>query len=213
MKKILFLAAIYSLVFGIAAHAQNKKNEHRLTFSEWAAYYSNGKETYNLGAGGNTSSPLGNTVGLLAYLSAPYKDYNDDELVLGWNANFGAGWNVTKGKVARYNADIGFWSSKLINKYVEVGAQYSFLGVYCYQNISFLGSSFQAAVRVTDVQATYSREGEGVFIGWLKPKFPNSSANSIGAKYFIGKNVFVGGRYTSYKFNKEYAIVAGLTSF
>jgi len=203
--------AFCGLVFNIAVKAQNNKNEHRLTFSEWAAYYSNGKETYNLGSG-NTTASLGNTVGLLAYWSAPYKDYNDDELVLGWNANFGAGWNVTKGKVAQYNADIGFWSSKLINKYVEVGVQYSFLGVYCYQNISFLGSSFQAAVRVTDVQATYSREGEGVFIGWLKPKSPMSYVNSIGAKYFIGKNVFLGGRYTSYKFNKEYAIVAGLTA-
>lgn len=213
MNKIMCLTVVYGLIFTLTANAQNKeKNERRLTFTELAAYYSNGNKTYNYGAG-DVTEPFGSAVGLVAYLSDTYQDYKDNELVLGYNANFAAGWNVTKGKVARYNADIGFWTSKLINKNIEVGAQYSFLGIYCYQDISFFGSSFQVAARVADVQATYSREGEGVFIGWLKPKYPNSNANTIGAKYFFGKYMFVGGKYTTYLRDKEYAIVAGLVGF
>lgn len=193
-------------------NAQDKKNERRLTFGEWAAFYSNGSTQDNIGNTGKTS-PSGSTVGLIAYWNVPYESFEDKDFVLGWNANFAGGWNLTKSRAGRYDLDIGFWSSKLIKKDIEVGVQYSFLGIYCYQDMAFFGSSAQAAVRVTDFQVTYSREGEGVFIGWASPKNKNMYANSIGAKYFFGKNLFLGGRFTKYPFNKEYAIVAGLTGF
>lgn len=210
MKRTALVFTI-SFLFTALVKAQSKSSENRLTFSEWAGYYSNGSSTTNLGAG-ETTEAIGHSIGLLAFWTAPYKDYDKDDLVLGWNFNVGGGWNLAKSKVARYNADIGFWSSKLISKNVEVGTQYSFLGIYCYQNISFFGSSFQAAVRVANVQATYSREGEGVFTGWLKPQYPTSYTNALGAKYFIGNKFFVGGKFTKYRWNKEFAIVAGLTS-
>lgn len=189
--------------------AQDEKHERRLTFGEWAAFYSNGSTQYNNGS----SSSSGHTVGLIAYWNVPYESFEDKDFVLGWNANFAGGWNLTKSRAGRYDLDIGLWSSKLIKKDIEVGAQYSFLGIYCYQDMAFFGSSVQAAVRITDFQVTYSREGEGVFIGWASPKSKDIYANSVGVKYFFGKNLFLGGRFTKYPFNKEYAVVAGLTGF
>ncbi|WP_182995271.1 hypothetical protein [Pelobium manganitolerans] len=188
--------------------ASNAQDKSRLSFSEFSAYYSNGTMS-----GGSKKTAIGNTVGLVANYNAPYKDYDENELVLGYSANFCGGWNLTKGKAARYGADIGIWSSKLLTKNVEVGAQYSFLGVYSYQNISFFGSSFQAAVKIFGAQLTYSREGEGAIFGFIKPKTSGAGANALGLKYFLYKNLAVGCRYTSYPLNKEYAVSVSYIPF
>lgn len=209
MKKISVLILFFS-IYSSYVNAQQSDNVHRLSFYEFGIYYANGS-TSSIST--NSSSPIGNTIGIVTNLNPTYNNYEEtDPFRLGWSANVAVAWNFTNQKAARDNLDIGMWMSKLLNKNLEFGLQYSFLGVYGYQNISFFGSSAQAAVRVTDFQLTYSREGEGVFTGFISSKNAGFNTNSVSLKYFLGKKLFVASRYTTYRLNKEYTLALGISS-
>lgn len=217
MKKVILSTAFLTII-SLSNYAQMKtkkkliEDEKRLNFSEWGAYYGNGTATNTIGTSTDKHS-IGNTVGLIANNCIPYDlSIKDENLMVGWSAKFAAGWNLTTQKAAKWDAEIGIWASRAITNHIEVGLQYSFMGVYSYQNISFFGSSMEAAIRAYDFQLSYSRDGEGVFSGCISPKTSGFGTNGFGIKYFIRNKFFTGVRFTNYSNVSEYAIAVGLIS-
>lgn len=214
IKKIIFVHFfVIALLPSINAQNKNASKYNRLTFTEWAAYYGNGNYNTDDVGSGSQQKQIGNTFGLIASWNEPYSSTSDNaKFTLGWTAKFSAGWNFSTRKAAKYNAEIGFWGSQLIAPNIEVGLQYSFLGIYSYQNISFFGSSLETALRVYNFQASYSRDGEGAFSGCISSKSSGINTNTLGLKYLTKKNYFAGIRLTNYLSVKEYSLVLGLTS-
>lgn len=188
LKLILFVT-LYCNV----AQAQATKERARISYARVGLFY----ETAMLGNGENN----GTTLGFELFVNPTYSDYIPEERFnLGWSLNLLMGWNFEGDNLAPYRYDIGIWGGYLINDFIEVGAQYCFLGAYAYQNASAFGSSLNPAVRVGPAQFIWYRAGTGAFYGWFIPKYASeqTTANGFELSFDLFHGLVLGSRFNTY---------------
>jgi hypothetical protein len=174
----------------------------RLTYWRMGLFYQTGHERY--ASVGGSDSNLGHTAGFEAYVNPAYPGFDDsDPLLVGWSLNGWLGWNFTRSQLSAYGLDIGVWSSYQLTEKLEVGVQYSFLGVYAFESASHLGSAIRPAVRFGRFQCTLARSGSRAVYGWLAPKDTRylSAQHSAELAWSFSPKFMLAGRILGYRSN------------
>lgn len=131
-------------------------------------------------------------------VAIPYTDFDPatDKLRLGWLVTTQIGYGKMrgegKGKWFPYIFDIGIWGSYYFNRNFEAGCQYSPIGIYGYNRYALFGSNITLKLRAWRMQAEVAREGGGMFIGCIRPKYDSPAVQHYGI-YYCGKNLFFTG--------------------
>jgi hypothetical protein len=177
--------------------AQSNNEKGRISYARVGLFYETSKD--------DSTDYQGNTLGFELFVNPTYVDYIPEERFnLGWSLNLLMGWNITRENLGPYRFDIGIWGGYLINDFIEVGAQYCFLGAYAYQDMSFFGSSLSPAVKVGPAQLIWYRAGSGAFYGWFIPKYhkEHTTANGLELTVDLFKGLLVGCRLNTYEFGE-----------
>jgi len=78
----------------------------------------------------------------------------------------------------------------------EFGFDYGMLGIYGYSAYAFFGSNLALKYRYSRFQLEVSRGGDGIFRGFIVPRFETKAVHSVGLGYIFKNNKFLGYKRT-----------------
>lgn len=101
--------------------------------------------------------------GVYSRLGSDY-DLGNKKYRVGWYHSLGIGYGIGP-KYIPYMEDLGFTFAYPINRDIEVGATWSFLGIYSYSHYANFGSLYSLLFRYRFVQMELAKQNPGIFTG------------------------------------------------
>lgn len=96
-----------------------------------------------------------------------------------------------------YDYSTGAYGSYTFSKNHELGYDWGMLGIYAYSTKAFFGSKFSLKYRFNRFQVDAMRGADGIFFGFIKPRFQARPVHSIGLGYLFKNGYMCGLRYTA----------------
>lgn len=183
------------LAFVLSARIAAQNDEPMLNFLRLYAFADRAHDVTS------RDTSVGIAPGANLTVAIPYAEFDPatDKIRLGWLATAQIGYGKLhnmrgegNGKWYPYIFDIGLWGSYYINRSFEAGCQYSPIGIYGYNRYACFGSNFTLKLRAWRMQAEIGREGGGMFVGCIRPKFDGPAIQHYGI-YYCGKSLFFTG--------------------